>query len=315
MEWTTETDKFVVAKGFIDARDPNARMVYGAFVTVSGYQKPLYFREIFTNDPIDRTLSWPELLAILNDEKKEPPENSILAHYKKEFHDFIDLQRLLEYGRGRLDVKEIERRITYFCSDALDLSAITFLDLTTVGEKELLTLMPFLSEKLDPTEGNDEKDPDDDDASSSDDSTDTEKGDEEQEQNEIFLSCEPVLDPISGVAVNDLSIGDLIAAKLPETSTFYRFFTNQYPAFDGVIEGRITGIKTNEYNTAVVALKLADDISGTLKLSGKIRIKRLAAGESVVPPGAAHFPAEIVFAALGVAVLLIVMGILLYAID
>lgn len=317
MELTTETNQFVVVKGFIDARDSNARPVRGAFVSVSGYQKTLYFKEIFTNDPIDRTLSWPELLAMLNGES-EPPfedENSVLEHYREKFREFISVQRLLEYGRGRLDAKEIERRITYFCTDVLGLSTVTFLELTMMGDGELLVLMPFLSEKLDGTEGNDDKDPDDNDASNSGDPADAEEDGETQEQNEIFLSCEPLLDPISGVAVSNLSIGDLIAAKLPETSSFYQLFIKQYPSFDGIIEGRVTGIKINEYDMSVVALKLADGVSGTLKLSGKVRIKRLVEGESIASRGNARFPVEILFAALSVVVFLIVMSFLLYTIN
>ncbi len=314
MEWTTETDKFAVVRGFIDARDPNSRLVYGAFALVSGYQKTLYFKEIFTNDPIDRTLSWPELLAILNDENREPVENSILAHYKKEFHDFIDLQRLLEYGRNRLDAKEIERKITYFCSDALGLSAITFLDLTMVGEKEMLALLPFLSENFEPTEDNDTETPGDDDDPNGDEIENTDEDEGEKEKNEIFLACEPVLDPISGVAMNNLSLGDRIAARLPETSSIYQFFINQYPAFDGIIEGEIKDLRINEYDTAIVALKLADGISGTLKLSGKVRIKRLTAGKSA-SSGNAHFSMEIIFAALGMVIFLAAMGVLLYVMD
>ncbi|MDL2263529.1 hypothetical protein LJC31_02645 [Synergistaceae bacterium OttesenSCG-928-I11] len=315
MQWTAETNKFVIAKGFVDARDAGSRSVYGAFVSASGYQKTLYFKEIFSNDPIDRALSWPELLATLNDESVQPPANSVLAHYRKEFHEFIDIQRLLEYGRGRMDAKEIERKISYFCSDALDLSAIIFLELTTVSEGDLRSLMPFLPEKFGGTEKKTEKKQDESDDSDDDDSQDTEEGEDEKEQSEIFLSCEPVLDPVSGVAISDLSVGDLIEAKLPETSSYYQFFTNKYPAFNGMIEGEITGIKVNEYDVAVVALKLADGISGALKLSEKVRIKRLATKEPFDPSESTRISVEIVFAILSVAVFLVVMGVLLYVID
>lgn len=315
MELTAETHKFVIVKGFIDARDSASRPAYAAFVSASGYQKTLYLKEIFTNAPIDRTMPWPTLLAMLNDENAQPPVNSVLAHYKKELHEFIDIHRLLEYGRGRMEAKDIERRISYFCSDTLDLSAITFLELTTVSEGDLLALMPFLSERLGETAKGSEKQDENDLEDETDSPGDETEENDGSEQDEIFVSCEPVLDPISGVAISDLSVGDRIAAKLPEASSFYQFFTNQYPAFDGIVEGEITGIKVNEYDMAVVALKLGDGISGALKLSEKVRVKRLAAKDSTGASENRRFSVEVVFAALSVVVFLIVLGVLLYAID
>ncbi len=314
MELTAETDKYVVIKGFIDAREHNSNQVYGAFVSASGYQNTLYLRETFTNDPIDRTLSWPDLLEMLSDKNAEPPVESTLAFYKEKFHNFANIQHLLEYGRGRMAPKDLERKVSYFCS-TIGLSALTFLEMTTMSKEDLFILMPCLSEEQGQTEKKNEKNQEDNDSASEDDFTSAEEDDEGKEQDDIFLACEPVLDPISGTAISSLTVGDMIAVKLPEASSYYQFFTNKYPEFDGIIDGKVTGVKVNEYGAAVVALKLADGISGTLKLSEKVRIKRLLTGVPLHSSGSADFPAEIIFAGLGVAAFLIALAVLLHVVD
>jgi hypothetical protein len=321
MDLTTETNKFVIAKGFIEGRDAAGRSVYGLFISASGYQKTLYFREIFTNDPIDRAQPWPALLALLNDESAQQPTSPSLSKYKGEFHNFAAANRLFEHGRGHMDPREIEHKISYFCSHVLNLSAVTFLELTTVMEDDLSALIPFISEQSDDAERR-EKETDVNAEEDDDESQDLEKNDEQETRSEIFIACEPVLDPVSGIATGKLSVGDAIMTRLPETSSFYQFLTSENPSFDGIIEGNVTGIRINEYDVATVAVKLADGISGALKLSGSVRVKRggnravKEAGGLPEAPEEALVYAEIMLAALAVAIfLVVVMCFLLYVID
>jgi hypothetical protein len=313
MDLIADTNKFVIAKGFIDGKDASGRPVHGLFISASACQKILYFKEIFTNEPIDRTLPWPALLAMLNDENADMQTNHALARRGKEFHEFVVTNRLLEYGRGHMDAKDIERRISYFCSNSLDLSAVTFLDLTTVEEDDLYALMPFISEQSGaPDEEEHGGEP------GADIGEDRGVfGDEEETPGEVFIACEPVLDPVSGVAISGLSVGDTIVTRLPETSSFYQFLVNKNPAFDGNIEGDITGVRMNEYDMAVVAVKLADGISGTMKLSESVRVKRVErlTDGAALPPEKARISTEVIFAALSVAIFLMIMGFLMYKIN
>lgn len=313
MNTDNSLDKYMIVKGFVNGRDANARSVYGVFVSASAPRNLLYLKEYFTYDPMDTDLPWSALFPMLDNPSGIRDPDSALAKYEKQFHSFADIQRIFESGRGRVDSKDLERKITYFCSDVLGLSVITFVEMTNVSKEDLLSLMPFLEEKLEKenAEAAPGEEPEDDN------DLDTEslleklqEGDEE-----IFISCEAVLDPISGVAINDLTIGDIVACKLPTTSSLYAMFSNQHPEFDGVIEGEITGMKLNEYGTAVVALKLANGVSGAIKLSGKVRIKRFAHSDAIRKREFSNVSLEMIFAAAGVIVFLIMMAVLLYSIE
>lgn len=305
--------KFLIIKGFINGRDASLRPVYAVFLSASAPRELLYLKEYFSYDPIDTDSSWSVLLPMLDNSNTKQEPNSVLAGYEKEFHNFADIQRTFESGRGRMDPKEIERKIAYFCSDVLDLSVITFIEMTNVSQDDLLSLMPFLKEKLEKKDEAERGGEEGEDEGGLDGEELLEKlkdGDED-----IFLSCEAVLDPIAGVAINDLTIGDIIACKLPETSSLHAMFVNQHPGFDGVIEGEISGMKLNEYGTAIVALKLADGVSGAIKLSGKVRIKRISHNEAPRKGEQTSASIEIIFAAAGIVMFLIIMAVFLYALE
>lgn len=291
--------KYTMAKGFINGRDSVGCSIYGAFLGVSTADRLLYLGEIFSYAPIENDASWADLLVLIEGTDREAADDA-LAHYANELHEFIDIHGLLERGKRVLDTKETERKISYFFSDILNVNAVTFLELTTVEEGELYTLMPSLRASGAPGETAEESEPEE-----------ARALEQAAGSDEIFIRCEPVLDPVAGIAVNDLKIGNVVACKIPEDSSFYKFLKNSHPGFDGVIAGEITGVQLNEYGTAVVALHLSDGVAGALKLSGKVRVKMI--GETAASPDAAgRFSAEIVAACVAVALFLVIMGVLLY---
>ena len=313
MELLANSSKYTIAKGFINGRDSNARTVFGLFLAATSGEGIAYLREIFSYEPIDTAASWETLLALLED-PRVPDRDAELIRYEHELHEFIDINRLFYSTKGHLDAKQIERKISYFCSDILNISAITFLELSEVGPGDLYALFPSLKESTDTpaTDDNEERADDrDTEKLTSDDMAGGEPSDDDEE-GEIFVACEPVLDPVTGVALNDLQVGDVVACHLPETSTFYKFFMRGYPRFDGTLNGIITGIQLDEYGTATVALKLADGVSGALRLSGKVRIKMLAKGADVKK---STLSMEVVLAFSSVVVFLGIMGVLLYKLS
>lgn len=313
MELLSASSKYTIAKGFINGRDGSSRSVFALFVAAVSASGTAYLKELFTYETIDTEAPWETLLAMLEAPKPQD-RDADLARYEHEFHEFIDINRPFYSTKGHLDAKQIERKISYFCSDILDISAITFLDLSEVGAADLYALFPSLMESANApaktgaeaaADDRDEEKLTSSDVVSSEPLSDEEKG-------EIFAACEPVLDPVSGVALSDLQIGDVVACRLPETSTFYKFCMRGYPKFDGTLSGVITGIHLDEYGTATVALKLADGVSGALRLSGKVRIKILAKGADVKRT---TLSIEVVLAFSSVIVFLGIMGVLLYKLS
>lgn len=309
MDFNVDSSKYTIAKGFINGRDPSGRSVYGLFIVAASSKKLVYSKELFAYEPIDADASWEILIALLERPKlleKDPQ----LALYEKELHEFIDIRRLFQDAKSRLDPKGIERNISYFCSDTIDLSAITFLEILDIGENDLYALIPSIAAQEKDNQDTPEEDSEEGNSNAEE---DTEQQADEDE-NEIFISCEPVLDPVSGVALSDLMIDDIVACRLPEESSFYKFFANNYPEFDGILNGVITGIRMNEHGTATVALKLAEGISGALRLSGKVRIMLIAKGEDRNKDSQQSY-VEVFLALASVVVFLSIMGVLLYKLS
>ena len=299
--------KCTIAKGFINGRDPSGTPVYGLFIAAASREKLEYLDQLFSYEQMDTNAPWEELIGLLGRPRMHEAD-SPLARYEKGLHDFIDIHRLFQSTKGHLDPKQIERKISYFCADMLDVNAITFLELSEVEPENLKALFPSLRET--------EEQPDVPEPEAKGGEADEESGESavDAADGEIFVACEPILDPVSGVALNDLQIGDVVACRLPEDSSFYKFFANGFPNFDGNLRGIITGIQLNEHGIATVALKLADGVSGALRLSGKVRIKLLAKGEEARRAGAQP-SLEVILAFSSIVVFLGIMGVLLYKLS
>lgn len=298
-------ERHTLAKGFINGRDQSGRPVYGLFVAAASPTDLIYASEMFSYDQVDADASV-EIIQSLLETSKTSEKTPQIVHYEKEFHQFMEISRLFQNTKGYLDAKDIERKISYFCSDTLGFSAITFLEMNEVASGELLAIFPFLlreDEKKKEVESGPSEGEDENGAKSG-----------GAKDGVVFVACEPVLDPVSGIALNDLMIGDVIVCRLPEDSSFYKFFSGSRPEFDGILRGVITGIQLGEYGIATVAIELSEGISGALRISGKVRIKRLAT-VSNSSDDSKNASIEMLLAISSVVVFLSVMGVLLYKLS
>jgi hypothetical protein len=286
----------------IHGREKHSRSVYGLFLGVSADLELYYLKARFMLEPAEGDIEWGQFLSLLNasDEKKDDEgEDGPLAKYGEKLHTYIETERILITEKRELDAKTIERCVTYFCTDSLDISAVTFVDLSSMDISEVLALMPFL---------NDEQDGDDAGGGSS---GDWQENDGQEDSDEIFIECAPVIDPISGVAVSKLTVGQSVCCRLPEDSPFCKICAASLPDFDGIVSGEVTGVKVNEFGGAVVAVNLAEGISGAMKIQGSVWIKAVR-GPSDGTPDSNEVPRSILISAIGVAVLLCAIGILFH---
>lgn len=266
-----EEKKFIVINGLIDGHDKKQATVYGAFLGVVSMSGVEYVGSLFSFMPISRDMTWFQLLGLLREEK-ESSRDAALAYLESQLENFLKSNKEMLSTAKNMNGKQLERSVSFFCAQELGLRSVTLVEITITYKKDLSSLFAPQEEQENNQENNEAA------GKCGEDETDSseevpEDGDGEPGSDMLSVSCEPVFDPVSGVAVTDLGTGTAIICRLSEESVYYQLFANRLLDFDGSIKGEVTGIKINEYGTAVVGLSLAEGISGVMKLSGSVRIR------------------------------------------
>lgn len=305
--FTGDLDRYVVVKGFIDARSSDGHELHGVFVSVSAYQKMLYFKEYFTDEPLNKEMEWNSLMSLV--EGSSPPINDRVADAKNRFHSKVDGEKMLMFGRHRLDEKEIERKISRFFSDELSLNAVVFAEVIDMTEEDVRMQFPFLQDREDQPGDAQGDTPSASDAAGA--GGGDEDDGEEREIDVIYLACDPVLDTLNGIALRDLKEGDLIEVGLPRDSMYSRFLESSDPTYRGKLDAEVTGVQIDELGAGVVVVRIAEGVMGTLRLAESVKLKCVAMAEeranrSMVAP----IPKDAVFALVAIIAGLVVLIIL-----
>ena len=254
-----------VTKGFINGHEKNSSPVYGVFLGVSSKMTLHLLMARFAAEPIEMEISQSELLALLNAPRAQEENGGEercrpLLKYEESLKHYIESNRILLSENGSLDAKAIERNITYFCSSELEISAVSFVDVINDPDSASALLDACGAGKGNKGWAEDED-------------GDSRKDGSDKKPDEIFIECAAVIDPVAGSPVSKLVIGQEVCCRLPETSPFYEICRTSLPGFDGIVTGSVTGTKINEFGNAVVAVSLAEGISGTMKVQGNVWIK------------------------------------------
>lgn len=248
--------------GFIDGKDEKQSAVSISLLSVVTRKDLLCLDILASSAPSKKDLGWEEMLPLL----RAPRDPERPPHYEKievNLKNFIDAGRHLQAVAKNRNTKAVEQAINRFCGDNLSLRAVTFLNVIEIGAEKLALILekketpeekPKVSEKKEGAEP---------------------VSAEKKEVQGVFIRCEPVLDPVRGVAVMDLQPGDVVFASLPPDSVFYKLFFNQFPQFDGTINAEVTQIVHNDTGSATVSMDIAEDISGLMKMTGRVRVKML----------------------------------------
>lgn len=309
----SENDKgaFIATRGFIDARNDKGVPIYAAFLSVSGFQRTLFIKVFFSNDPISKDLTYSGI-ASLGD-----PGMDELEHFINELTIHIRSSRILEFGRGVAETKENERKISHFCTESLGISALVFMDERRFeNEDALLAEMPFLAhgeeEKEDRTDAQDAEDTEDNEHQETADEGEGESGSKDREgTGDIFLACKPILDVINGSSIRDLREGDGVTVELSKASAYYEFLSAKLPNFDGSMNGTIRKIDISG-SGAVVAVDLAEGVIGAMRISENVKLKRPTSSSSTVSPAGGIAP-EAIFIIVSVIACIAVLAIILLA--
>ena len=300
---------YVITKGLIDGHDKKQAQVYGAFVGVASALGVKFVSSVFSLSPVGRDMTWQQLIQVLRG-PREPVRYASLSKMEEQLEEFLGSSKLLISAAKTNGSKPLESAVSLFCAGDLGLRSVTFVEISRALEAEV----PWLFGKQETTEEGESAA-----ASTSAEEDQAEEAEEDgkpaenEPESGLIVSCDPVFDPVAGVAVTELSVGVGVVCRLPEDSIYHKLFESRFPEFDGSVEGVVNGIKYSEYGTAVIGLDLADGVSGVIKLSGNARI-RLTEGarRSQSESGEKGLPIGLVLGFLAVLLLLCLMGALVY---
>jgi hypothetical protein len=234
-------------------------------------------------------------------------------------YKYLERSMVLNGVAKNHNTKQAEQAISRYCLESLYLKTVSFIDYTEATESDLEL---FEQAKVSSAQNETPSEADgagggtpDGSATQAPDGVEADSG----KKDEIFLRCDPILDPVNGVAMNELTTGDYVFGRLPEDSIFFKLLAKNIRGFDGVVTARVTGILMNELGTATVSLNLSDGVSGVMKLSGKVRIKtaQKEGKKDNRTPLLARFkfselPPEVVLSAAGVIVTISAIALLFY---
>jgi hypothetical protein len=258
----------------------------------------LYDGAIFSPDPTNKDAPLPELFSALMSPRPDDRAEA-LAAYETNLLDYIKTSHLFQNEKSLADPKALERKITYFCMSELSISAVSFLDVTEFPASEIEAMMPPRRGGKDEPGSSSESDA---------------QGNEGPSSPDVVIACDPVMDPVGGVAAGELPPGTAILCKLRGGSVFYNLMEKASPSFDGTVKGDVTAVNVNDLGTAIIALKLSDGVTGAIKVAGTVRLK-VSSKADPINGAPKHFGVEVVLAAAGVIVFLCVMALLLYLLS
>jgi hypothetical protein len=297
------SQKCAVIKCSVNGKDAGNNPVFGLFLGAVEGTRLIFHGELFSSEPLDTDAPLSELYALIM--SKAEGRDETLVKYETSFGDYVATSRMFQDEKKLDDVKALEHQITYFCTSALRLNTISFLEITEMSERDLYLTMPNLprldagneeeSAECGPPSGEDEK--------------------EEKSLPDVVVACDPILDPVAGVALSDLAAGDVIYCKLKEDSVYYGMMSSAQPGFDGIVTGAITAVQTNEMGRVVVAINLAEGVTGALQLANTVRIKILKKKQHEQASSKKPPAMTIAIAMGGVILFLLIMALLLYMLS
>jgi hypothetical protein len=294
---------YVIVQGYIDSKDDRGRSINGAFVSVASRRDIVYQIVLFGQDSVQRDMSWRDIMRLYGEVIEMKERDPLMVHYEEELNKYLETSMILTGVAKNLNAKPAEQAISRFCIEHLKLKSVCFANFAKASESELEAILgaPALAPAESVPGFQEERAPEEDVPSAR-----ILEGREEKAEKGIFVRCEPVLDPIGGIAMNDLTSGEYIYGRLAPDSIVYKLLAKNNRNFDGIISAQVSGIIVNELGTATVSLLLSDGVAGVMKLSGKVRVKtslgpvKNERAASNWGSGSAGFPPELLFAGIGI---------------
>jgi len=264
---------YIIIKGYIDAKDDKGNTLYGTMLGVVSRREVRYLSAMFSRDETSKAMEWNDLLYMHRDKEKGGDRDPAIVHEEEELFKYLQRGAILNNVAKNRNTKQAEQAISRFCLESLQLKAVSLIEYFDASDSDLILFDNEGGVPSGSSTGGKSAKPEEP-KSEGETSVPEEPAEiETRNKDEIVIRCEPILDPIKGVAMNELNVGEKVMAKLPEDSVFFKLMARNIKGFDGIVTASITGILLNELGTATISVMLSDGISGVMKLSGKVRIK------------------------------------------
>ncbi|MDR0648997.1 MAG: hypothetical protein LBF92_06650 [Synergistaceae bacterium] len=254
---------YYVVQGYVDAKDDRGGNINGTFVSLVTRRDVMFTSVHFEHVEMEKATPWRDLLSVHEEARKNKGRDPLLSHQEEELRKFLESSLILANVAKNLNPKPAEQAVSRFCLDDLKLKAVCFVRFARAGDDDIA----FFQEE-EPANDQAQQDA----APPTETPAQERRTLPQDERKDLLVRCEPILDPIAGVAMNELRDGDNLYCKLLVDSVIYKLLAKNNPRFDGVITATVTGIFTNELGTSTVSLSLSDGIAGFMKLSGKVRV-------------------------------------------
>jgi hypothetical protein len=309
------TGIFVIVKGYIDAKDDHGRALYGSVLGMVTRREIKYLNVMFSRNESLKTVTWQELLPVLCDKYKESDRDPMIFHHEEELFKYLQRGAVLTAVAKNHNTKQAEQAISRYCLESLHLKAVSLMECFDAAEEDVAL---FENEGGQPgpssTGGKREEEPEPEEEIAED-AQDDEQSDAAQSREEILIRCDPVLDPVSGIAANELTIGESVLVKLQQDSVFFKLLSRNIANFDGIVTATVTGILMNELGTSNISLTLSDGVTGLMKMPGKVKIKVARKQDEPKKKKArmrVELPAGFVFGMAGVIIFMCAMAAVYY---
>ncbi|GHV57626.1 hypothetical protein FACS1894216_22180 [Synergistales bacterium] len=269
-----ELESFVIVHGYVDAKNESDDNVRGSFLAVASRRHIKYISVVFGLGAESQSEHWKELLASHLRAKESSDRNIRDTQYERELERFLRDGAELNLIARNLNTKPAEQAVSRYCSDALKLKAVCFINFVAAASEDLEAFNMPGGESSKPEA--EKKGSELLETNAAGDGAEMDYDGLPEESKDIFIKCDPILDPVFGVAMNELRTDDLVYAQLRPDSVFYKLISGTNPSFDGTITATVTNMLVNEYGTSIISLTLAEGVVGVMKLSGKVKIRAAA---------------------------------------
>jgi hypothetical protein len=309
------TGIFIIVKGYIDAKDDHGRALYGSILGVVSRREVKYLNVMFSNDESLKTIDWRDLLPVLNDKYQESNRDPGIFHHEETLFKYLQRGAVLTAVAKNHNTKQAEQAISRYCLDNLHLKAVSLMECFDAAEDDIALFEHEGGPSGPSSTGGKQEEKPEPEEEIAESAQDAEQNEETQSREEIVIRCDPLLDPVNGIAANELAIGESVLAKLPQDSIFFKLLSRNIANFDGIITATVTGILMNELGTSTISLALSDGVTGLMKMSGKIKIK-IALKQDEPKKNTARMPVELpagfAFGMAGVIIFIFAMAAVYY---
>jgi hypothetical protein len=315
MDMDLGTGIFVIVKGYIDAKDDHGRALYGSVLGMVTRREIKYLNVMFSRNESLKTVKWQDLLPVLCGKYQESDRDPMIFHHEEELFKYLQRGVALTAVAKNHNTKQAEQAISRYCLGNLHLKAVSLMECFDATEEDV-ALFENEGGPSGPssTGGKREEEPEPEEEIAEN-AQYTEQNEETPSREEILIRCEPVLDPVNGIAATELTIGESVLAKLQQDSVFFKLLSRNIAHFDGIITATVTGILMNELGTSNISLALSDGVTGLMKMSGKIKIK-IARKQDEPKKNTARMPVELpagfAFGMAGVVIFIFAMAAVYY---